>query len=42
MGEEQAADRCSTTGSADLLSVVVLLSSVVVLLLSSVVLLLLR
>lgn len=40
MEEEQAADRCSTTGSADLLSVVVLLSSVVVL--SSVVLLLLR
>lgn len=32
MEEEQAADRCSTTGSADLLSVVVLLSSVVVLL----------
>lgn len=41
MEEEQAADRCSTTGSADLLSVVVLLSSVVVLL-SSVVVLLLR
>lgn len=30
MEEEQAADRCSTTGSADLLSVVVLLSLVFV------------